>query len=523
MTALTTSSPDATTLPQVLRGAIADHDGVAMRVRRDGVVHDTSFRELATRAQEIAGGLIALGVRPGDRVAILGSTRPEWTVADLGALGAGATVVPIYHTNSPEECAYVLSHSGSRVLICEDGEQLRKIESLRSQLSDLEHVFTMLPVDGASWLGDLQGDPAIVDVDPEDAATIVYTSGTTGKPKGAIRSHRACAALSLVTEAEMAISRQDSALLVMPMCHGNSLFFFGAFAYCGAPITIYSRKSFDPEHLLRTLAAGGASFTSLVPTHYIMMLALPEAVRANHDVSAVRKLLISSAPARRDTKLAIMEHFRNAGLYEGYGSTECGWVTMLQPGDQLSKLGSVGRECIGSHAVRLLDSEGNEAADGQPGELYSCNAYTFDGYWNLPDKTQEAFRGEYCTVGDLARRDDDGFIYLVDRKTNMIISGGENVYSAEVENAISLLPGISEVAVIGVPDERWGERVHAIIVAQPGVRLDEAAIVEHCRARIAAFKTPRSVEFRAEPLPKSGAGKVLKSKLRAPAAEPRSP
>jgi hypothetical protein len=202
------------------------------------------------------------------------------------------------------------------------------------------------------------------------------------------------------------------------MCHANSLFFFGAFLYCGAPCTVYNRKSFDPEHLLRTLAEGGATFTSLVPTHYIMMLGLPAAVRARYNVDAVTKLMISSAPARRDTKLAIMDHFRSSGLFELYGSTEAGWVTMLHPGEQLSKLGSVGHECVGSRRIRLLDADGNDVPEGQTGELYSSNGYTFDGYWGMPEKTREAFRGRNCTVGDL-------------------ISGGENVYPSEVEAAWS--------------------------------------------------------------------------------------
>jgi len=321
--------------------------------------------------------------------------------------------------------------------------------------------------------------------------------------------------LSLVTEIELGMRRDDGALLVMPMCHANSLYFFGAFSYCGAACTVYSRSHFDPEHLIRTLAEGGATFSSLTPTHYAMMLDLPAATRSRYNVDAVTKLMISSAPARRDTKLAIMEYFKNSGLFELYGSTEAGWVTMLHPEEQLTKLGSVGRECVGSRPIRLLDADGAEVADGEAGELYSCNDYTFDGYWKAPDKTKEAFRGEYCTVGDMARRDADGHIYLIDRKSNMIISGGENVYPTEVEALLSTHAKVKEVAVIGLSDATWGERVHAVIVARDGAAPTESEIIEWCRSRIAGHKRPRSVSFISDDeMPRTATGKIQHRLLR---------
>jgi acyl-CoA synthetase (AMP-forming)/AMP-acid ligase II len=182
---------------------------------------------------------------------------------------------------------------------------------------------------------------------------------------------------------------------------------------------------------------------------------------------------------------------------------------MLHPEEQLSKLGSVGRECIGSRPVRLLDGDGNDVPDGQPGELYSCNAYTFDGYWNLPEKTKEAFRGSYCTVGDLARRDEEGFIHLVDRKSNMIISGGENVYPSEVESVLGSHPKVKDVAVIGVADAKWGERVHAVIIPAEGEGPTPEEILGWCRDRIAGHKRPRSVSFiREEQMPRTATGKI---------------
>jgi len=357
--------------------------------------------------------------------------------------------------------------------------------------------------------------PPSINVAPEDPWTLMYTSGTTGKPKGAIRSHRGSAMLSLVTEVELGLSRHDGALLVMPMCHANSLYFFGAFAFCGAACTIYNRKSIDPEHLVRTLADGGTTFTSLVPTHFIMMLGLSSDVRSRYNVDAVTKLMISSAPARRDTKLAIMDYFRNSGLFELYGSTEAGWVTMLHPDEQFTKLGSVGRECVGSRPIRILDTDGNDVPEGEPGELYSCNSYTFDGYWKLPDKTKEAFRGDYCTVGDLARRDEDGYIHLVDRKSNMIISGGENVYPSEVESLVGSHPKVKDVAVIGVADAKWGERVHAVIILRDGQAPTPDEIIDWCKDRIAGYKRPRSVSFiQEDDMPRTATGKIQHRVLR---------
>jgi acyl-CoA synthetase (AMP-forming)/AMP-acid ligase II len=247
-----------------------------------------------------------------------------------------------------------------------------------------------------------------------------------------------------------------------------------------------------------------------------MMLDLPSTVRQRYNVDAVTKLMISSAPARRDTKLAIMNYFRNSGLFELYGSTEAGWVTMLHPDEQFSKLGSVGRECVGSRPIRLLDSQGNDVPDGEPGELFSCNSYTFDGYWKMPEKTKEAFRGDYCTVGDLARRDEDGYIFLVDRKNNMIISGGENVYPSEVESLVGAHPKVKDVAVIGIADAKWGERVHAVIVPRDGEMATPEEILEWCKDRIAGYKRPRSVSFiREEDMPRTATGKILHRALRA--------
>ena len=261
-----------------------------------------------------------------------------------------------------------------------------------------------------------------------------------------------------------------------------------------------------------------SSFTSLVPTHYVMMLGLPAAVHNSCETGRVTKLMISSAPARKDTKREIMAFFQNSGLFELYGSTEAGWVTMLHPDEQFTKLGSVGRECVGSAPIKLLDDRGQEVKEGEVGELYSQTPYTFEGYWKLPEKTRESFQGNYCTVGDMARRDEDGFYYLVDRKSNLIISGGENVYPSEVEEVLGSHPAVKEVAVIGLPDAKWGERVHGVVVLRDGVGPVETELMAWCRERLAGYKRPRSIAIIPdEEMPRTATGKVqhrvLKSRI----------
>ena len=494
-----------------------------------------TFRHWNERARRLANALLGLGLAKGDRVAVLAYNRIEWAEIYVATAKAGLIAVPINFRLVGPEIAYILGNAGAAALIVEDA-LAGAIEEIRAGLAippgRLIHLGAAACPAGfhdyealIAAAADREPDQSVTQADPW---TLMYTSGTTGRPKGVLRSHKAAVLLGFVTAIEFALHRDDAALLVMPMCHANSLNFFGAFAYCGATTAIYSRRSFDPEHCLRALAETGASFTSLVPTHYIMLLGLAEAVWARHDPGRVAKLLISSAPARPDTKREVMARFPNSGLFEMYGSSEAGWVTVLRPHEQFTKLGSVGRECVGAAPIRLLDPDGNEVADGVAGELYSCNPHSFDRYWEMADKTAEAFRGEYCTVGDMARRDADGYIQLVDRKSNMIISGGENIYPSEVEAVLGAHPAVQDVAVIGLPDAKWGERVHAVIIPRPGAAPGEAELLEWCKDRIAGYKRPRSCTFlHADQVPRTATGKilhrVLKTQLtggRDPAAEP---
>ncbi len=501
------------------------------------------------RASRLANALRGLGLQPGDRVALLAYNTLEWLEIYTALARAGLVAVPLNFRLRGPEVAYIVEHCEAQAMIVQD-DLLGIVEPLRGELPVPAGRFVRLGagagaregwLDYEALLAGADASAPAVTVKPADLFALMYTSGTTGRPKGAMRSHEGNALLALVTALEFGLTRDDHGLLVMPLCHANSLYFLLTFTMLGATITVDDRRSFDPEALLALLSRERITFTSLVPTHYIMMLDLPTEVKARYDLAAVGKLLISSAPARRETKLAIHELFPNGRLFELYGSTEAGWVTVLRPDEQLTHLGSVGREWAGSGAIRLLDAEGREVPDGEVGELHSRTAYVFDGYWKNPDKTaeafhwppglgpaepaprggegsrgtREAFNGAWCSVGDMARRDEQGYIYLVDRKSNMIISGGENIYPSEVESVLAAHPAVQDVAVVGLPDAKWGEAVCAVVVPRPGTTVDEATLIDWCRERMAGYKRPRSVRVVSEgELPRTATGKIQHRALR---------
>ncbi len=474
-----------------------------------------TYLEWDRRASQLAESLLALGLAKGERVGVLAYNGVEWMEIYVALARAGLVAVPINFRLSAAEIAYILDHCEASALIA-GGEFVETVDPIRGELTVKADRFIVLDdVAHEGWenyerlLGRAEGRSEFPRVEPGDTCALMYTSGTTGRPKGAIRSHAGSTLIALATALEMGFTSEDTGLLVMPLCHANSLYFGTTFMHLGATCIIDDRRSFDPEAFIATLAREKVTFTSLVPTHYIMILSLPEAVKDRYDMGSVGKLLISSAPARKDTKIAILEYFPNGKLYELYGSTEAGWVTLLRPHEQLEKLGSVGREWAGSGAIRILDEHGHEVADGEVGELFSRTAYVFDGYWRNPEKTAEAFRGSWCSVGDMARRDEDGYIWLVDRKSNMIISGGENIYPSEVEGVLGGHPQVKDVAVIGIPHDKWGETVQAVIVLHDGAQVEADAIQAWCRERLAAFKCPRSVVFIDDAqMPRTATGKI---------------
>lgn len=488
---------------------------------------DFTFKEWNERSCRLANALTAMGCGHGDRFAILAFNRVEWMEMYASCAKGGQITVPLMFRLAGPEITYIVNDSDCKAMIVEKSF-VDLVNGIRDKLPIPagNYIFLGEPGDTApegyteyeEWLAKASPDEPDVMVDAEDPWTFMYTSGTTGKPKGVVRTHESYLAEYYLNIANTGLRPTDKVLLVMPMCHVNSIFYSFCYTLVSAPVCIYNEASFNPEDFLTTVQKYRITFTSLVPTHYIMILSLPDDVKSKYDVSSMRQLLVSSAPARKDTKVAILEFFKNAELWEAYGSTEAGLVTLCRPEDQLRKLGTIGREIFGIDRIKVLDDEGNEVPDGEVGELYARTPMLFKEYWNLPEKTKEVFVGEWFTAGDMCYRDPDGFYVLVDRKANMIISGGENVYPSEVEDAVGSHEAVRDVAVIGVPHEKWGEAIHAVIILNEGKEATDGLkdeIRRWTRNKIAGYKVPKTIDFIDEDeMPRTGTGKILHRILR---------
>jgi len=487
--------------------------------------NEYSFKEWNERSCRLANGLADLGLRHKDTFAVIAYNRGEWMDIYASCGKGGQIVVPIMFRLAGPEIEYIVNHSECKAFVVE-APFVELIDSIKDKLPIPKDTYIYLgdgPVpDGyigyEELLSKSSPDEPDLLVDGADAWTIMYTSGTTGRPKGVVRTHESYMAQYYLSNINVGVRPTDKVMLVMPMCHVNSIFYSFPYTLVTAPVFVYNMTSFDPEDLLRTIEKYKITYTSLVPTHYIMLLALPDEVKNSIDVSSIRQLLISSAPARKDLKLAIMDYFKNAELWEAYGSTEGGLVTLLRPEDQFKKLGSIGKEIFGTDRIKILDENRNEVPDGEVGELFYRTPMLFKEYLKEPEKTKDAFEGEWSSAGDMVRRDEDGYYVLVDRKANMIITGGENVYPSEVEGVVGAHEAVKDIAVIGVPDEKWGEAIKAVIVLHDGYEpSDELAkeIMEFTRGKLAGYKRPKSIDFiKDAEMPRTPTGKILHRILR---------
>ncbi len=482
-----------------------------------------TYPEVNRRVNQLAHGLMGLGLEKGEKVAVLLENSIEIVEVYLATAKCGLVIVPINFRLTGRDVDYITNNSDARAMIVHD-EFTPVVDSVREKLVkiDSDKFFAVgQSVNGYRNYEDLMAGQPETEPDAQVASTdpwiLIYTSGTTGRPKGVVRSHASHISFYLINGIDFKFDQHDICLNVMPLCHINSTFFTFTFLYIGASVYIHPGRSFQAEQILEIIEREKITFISLIPTHYNLILDVPEEKR-QFDISSIRKLLCSSAPVRKSMKLAIMDFFPGVELYEGYGSSEAGIVTVLKPEDQMRKLGSIGYETLGTDFVKILDEDGNEVPQGEVGELYSRGPMLFDEYYKLPEKTAASFKGEWFSAGDMAVKDADGFYQIVDRKDNMIITGGEHVYPSEVEEVIGSHECVFDCACIGMPDDKWGEKVVAVVIARDGVdesQLNEETIKACCKDVLAGYKRPKEVVFiREDEMPRTPTGKILHRKLR---------
>jgi acyl-CoA synthetase (AMP-forming)/AMP-acid ligase II len=477
-----------------------------------------TYPETNQRVNQLAHSLLSLGLKKGDKVAVLLENSIEIIEIYLATAKTGLVIVPINFRLVGPEVEYIVDNSDARAFIVHD-EFVDTLDGIKHKLKNIADESYIIVGETREnykayedFISDAPTHEPDVNVDSRDTWILIYTSGTTGKPKGVIRSHESHISFYLINAVDFGFNEYDVCLNVMPLCHINSTFFTFTFTYIGASVYIHPAQSFQAEDILKIIETHKITFISLIPTHYNLILNVSEDEK-KRDVSSIKKLLCSSAPARKSMKLAIMEFFPGVQLYEGYGSTEAGIVTVLKPEDQMRKLGSIGYETLGTDFIKILDEVGNEMGDGEVGEIYSRGPMLFDGYYKLPEKTAASFQGKWFSAGDMGMRDEEGFYQIVDRKDNMIITGGENVYPSEVEEVVGSHPDVFDTAVIGLPDDKWGEKIVAVVI--PKKEIGETEIIDYCRDKLAGFKRPKQVIFiTADDMPRTGTGKILHRILR---------
>lgn len=475
-----------------------------------------TFKEAEIRINRLANALLDLGLKKGDRVAILDSNTPWYLNLYFAITGAGMVAVPLNYRLAPREYVYLLNQSESAGIFV--GEKYTEmIDGIKEQLPLVKHYITQSEAEGyLSYEALMDGaspQAPEVPIDETDIATIGFTSGTTAQPKGAIISHRNIMANLYNYLIELPLYKDDICYNHFPMFHCGGYALLG---YYGRGLTqVYDdfdlRNAFEVIQRERVnywyIPAGALAFVPDFADH------------RKYEVGSLRVIYTGGSATRNPVVQGIFDMFPNLqSLHDIYGLTECtaSVVARQITRNMLSNLSAIGEhcgpECFGVH-TQLVDWEGNEVPRGQIGEVVVRSDTTCQGYWKKPDETESLFRGGWLHTGDMGRYDEDRNLYIVDRLKDMILSGGENISSCEVEGTLLLHPEVREAAVIGVSDEKWGERVHAVVVRTPGSELTDAALIAFCKENLASYKKPRSVDF-VEELPRNPTGKILKKELR---------
>ena len=453
---------------------------------------------------------------PTQRFVWCGPNSPGVVCAGYARAKVGATSVPLNYRLTPEETAYIVENSDA-VLVWVDAEHADTFARIRSRIPRVREIVVF---GGTPLPGMLDGDALVArasEAEPPTppavhAQSMLYTSGTTGRPKGAMRPPTDPAAILPLLK-HIGYVEDDVYLTTGPLYHSGPGGFLQVAHLLGNTAIIQRR--FDAENWLRLVEKYRVTTTFSAPTPIRLVVSLPVEVKMRYDRSSMKRMIANAAPWSYSLKERYLEDFPEDSLWEVYGSTELGVDTVLAPADQRRKPGSCGRPAPGVE-IKLVGEDGQEVTrPGLPGEVYVRSLNNFVSYHKAAEKFEASRRGEFLSVGDIAYRDEEGFYYICDRRSDMIITGGMNVYPAEVEAALERHPGVQEVAVFGIPSDEWGESVHAVVVPRPGHTVTTDELIAFGRAHLAGYKVPRSMAF-ADELPKTGSGKLLKRELREP-------
>lgn len=484
-----------------------------------GAVRRT-YREITARSRRLASGLQQMGATRQERISLLAKNRSEWFEYYAACEMHGFVAATLNFRLAAEELLYVLTDSGATYLLFED-DYTAIVDTLRPRLPHVRE-YICIGDDCPPWAHAYEkvlnsGAAAGPDFlpGPEDTVRLIYTSGTTGKPKGVMRSQAADLALARVCATTSDMPAGCRELIMMPMFHIGGQSMASGAHWAGG--TVVLQRDFDPADIIRTIEAERIDVIHVTPT--IIQAVLEHPLLDGHDLSSLKTVLYAAAPMSVPLLKRGLEKFGPI-FTNCYGATESGATLILQKRfhraagseQEIERLGSLGQEHHDSQ-VRIVDDSGNECPPGTPGEIVVRCASLMDGYWNRPEATAATLANGWLHTGDVGRMDAEGFVYLVDRKADMIISGGENIYSREVENALLSHTAVRDAAVIGVPDEYWGEAVLAVVVLKPGENCTEQQLIEHCKERIARYKAPKRIDFVAR-LPLLPSAKIDKVTLR---------
>jgi acyl-CoA synthetase (AMP-forming)/AMP-acid ligase II len=480
-----------------------------------------TYGELNGRANRLAHALLRLGFKKGDRIAFMGNNCHQFVEFYFAVAKAGLVSIPVNARFSSEEALYIVNHSESTTFIYTD-EMEEKVSSMRNSAPNVQRYVSTGAARGdvlsyEDLLAGASDDEPREPVDADDVAMIMYTSGATGLPKGVITTQRNIMANTNTMTLELGFGPEEITVLVMPLYHNGGLWPTMSMVYRGATNILLSH--FDLDSMLKTIEDYRVTFLNLVPTMLLRIVTHPKL--SDYNLESLRLIMYAGAPiplAQLKNAMRIIGPHR---FYNSLGCTEASGNLISFPstehaleGPKAAKLGSVGKDAMGVE-IAIVDEHGNEVPQGQVGEITGRGDNITKGYLKMPEETAQVYKDGWLYTGDMGLRDEDGYIFVVDRKKDIIISGGENVASREVEEVIYQHPAVREATVIGVPDEEWGEAVKGVVALNPGFAgtLKEAELIEFCKARLAGYKKPRSIDF-VDELPKNAAGKIDKASLK---------